>query len=117
MSKQFKILSSDKETIYIVEFVNDENKLMVFCNCPAGIFGKFCKHKMGLLTGNLENLADPSELDGYQEVKGWIQQSNLPQMIDQMASSEKELEKIKAQLNSFKKKIELALKDGVDLKR
>ena len=34
----------------------------MFCNCQAGIYGKICKHKIGLLAGDTSMLFDQEEI-------------------------------------------------------
>ena len=115
MNKRFNILSSDEVTIYTVDFELGNGKLIVQCDCPAGAFGKLCKHKLQLLAGDLVNLANPAQEDDYREVMNWIRQSPLPNMIDQVSLFEKDLEKIKIHLSRLKKNLEVALRDGVSV--
>lgn len=115
MNKRINMLSSDEVTIYTVDFELGDGKLIVQCDCPAGAFGKLCKHKLQLLAGDLANLANVTQEDDYREVMNWIQQSQLPNMIDQLSIVEKELEKKKTQLSILKKNLEVVLRDGVSV--
>lgn len=45
---------------YLVTFEMSD-KIKVSCNCNAGIFGKLCKHKTGLLIGDRSFLYDSRE--------------------------------------------------------
>ena len=50
-----KVVSSSGDT-YDVLFKFSDDKFSVLCHCPAGIYGKLCKHKTGLLDGDHLNL-------------------------------------------------------------
>jgi uncharacterized Zn finger protein len=113
MKIEFQVESSDGITSYIVEFVREGNALFAHCNCPAGNYGKLCKHKLMIMSGEIENFHDVNQKQSYEIVKGWIQNSSLPGFMFDLASSEKELEKLKVRVNRFKKQLEIALKDGV----
>lgn len=115
MNKLFNILSSDDVTIYTVDFELDNGKLTVQCNCPAGAFGKLCKHKIQLLSGDITNCKDVSQEDDHRTVMSWVHLSTLPNMIGQLNLTDKELVKMKAQLGRMKKALEKALRDGVSI--
>jgi hypothetical protein len=56
----FKVTSSSGEP-YNIQFIFSDNQFTVFCNCQAGIFGKLCKHKIGLLDGDPSLLLDKTD--------------------------------------------------------
>jgi len=53
MKKEFEVRSSDGVTTYAVEFSLESGKLHIHCSCPAGVLGKWCKHKMWLISGDV----------------------------------------------------------------
>ena len=55
--------NSSSGSFYNVEFREAEEGLSIHCNCPAGEWGKFCKHKWQFLNGDKDMLFDSSQLD------------------------------------------------------
>ncbi|MFT7388756.1 MAG: putative Zn finger protein [Candidatus Endobugula sp.] len=52
MNISIKAKSSRGDASYTVDFMTKDGVLSVFCDCPAGEWGKFCKHKWQLLNGD-----------------------------------------------------------------
>ena len=48
---------------YEVTFTRTEEHLSATCTCNAGQLGKLCKHRLGLLKGESQNLASPNAQD------------------------------------------------------
>ena len=110
MIKIFRVLSSDGVTLYSVAFEFSGSKLTVQCDCPAGILGKSCKHKLSLLAGTNMNLIDAIQLNDYREVMAWVRKSQIPNLIEQVSLSERGVEQAKKKLNEHKKLLEKALR-------
>ncbi|GFK95428.1 hypothetical protein NNJEOMEG_03291 [Fundidesulfovibrio magnetotacticus] len=55
------LLAQGSEGIYRVELRWAADKLMISCDCRAGIFNKLCKHKTGVLAGDIDILANTDE--------------------------------------------------------
>jgi hypothetical protein len=55
--------NSSSGSFYNVEFREAEEGLSIHCDCPAGEWGKFCKHKWQLLNGDEDMLFDSSQLN------------------------------------------------------
>ncbi len=55
--------NSSSGSFYNVEFREAEEGLSIHCDCPAGEWGKFCKHKWQLLNGDENMLFDSSQLN------------------------------------------------------
>ena len=47
----FLVKGSSKDP-YEVIFIKDGDSLTAICNCPAGTYGNFCKHRISILDGN-----------------------------------------------------------------
>ena len=62
-----KVISSAGEP-YNVKFSLNENKLKVLCDCPAGIYGKLCKHKIGLLANDASLLFNKTDHKSLQKL-------------------------------------------------
>lgn len=63
MNISIKAKSSSGDSFYTVDFFVKEDVLSVLCDCPAGEWGKFCKHKWQLLNGDQDMLADPEQAE------------------------------------------------------
>jgi len=63
MNISIKAKSSSGDGFYTVDFFVKEDVLSVLCDCPAGEWGKFCKHKWQLLNGDQDMLADPEQAE------------------------------------------------------
>lgn len=113
MKKEFEVQSSDGVASYVVEFSLESGKLHVYCGCPAGILGKWCKHKMRLVSGDVTGVLGVSEAAGMTEVLGWIRNSEFPRLLDEMKSAEDEMQAAKTKMDNAKKSLEKAAKKGV----
>ena len=89
--------------------------IKVSCNCNAGTFSKLCKHKTGLLSGDLNSLFDITEgskLDGLIEI---VNRSEYISLSKEYLSAKKAIEIAKQNEKEIKHKIEIALKEGIPL--
>ena len=111
MKYEFLAKSSGEEP-YQVVFIFDEEKLSITCNCKAGVFGKFCKHKLALLTGDTNMLSEPEQLESLKEVLNQIPATAYPELIDQVHSAELKADEAKRALQKAKRLLEKAMKNG-----
>lgn len=113
MKKEFEVLSSDGVTTYILEFSDDTQKLYVYCNCPAGKLGKWCKHKLKLISGDDSMLVGSSKLADFIEVRNLIKNTKFQQLLDTLKVAEEEIQLAKAKMNKAKKALEKASQNGL----
>lgn len=113
MKKEFEVQSSDGVTTYIVEFSLESGKLHVYCGCSAGILGKWCKHKMRLISGDISGVLGTSGEADFDEVQKWVGKSEFPQLLDDMKSAENEMQRAKTKMDNLKKTLEKAAQKGV----
>lgn len=106
--------SSSRDEPYKVDFVFDKDKLMIKCNCPAGRFGKFCKHKWGLIKGNYDMLYEEDQDDRLDKINDWIQNSQYLDLIFEMSKAQKRLDEAQEVLNKIKKKAAASMKKGLN---
>lgn len=100
---------------YKVEFeISDVIK--VSCNCSAGIFGKLCKHKTGLLSGDRNFLYDTADESQFNELIEIVRKSEYISLRNEYLSSKKAIETAKNNEKKLKHKLELALKEGIPYK-
>jgi uncharacterized Zn finger protein len=113
MKKEFEVRSSDGVTTYVVEFSLESSKLHVYCSCPAGMLGKWCKHKMRLISGDVSGVIGTSGTADFDEVRNWVRNSELPRLLDEMKLAEDEVHAVKTKLDNVKKALEQAVQKGV----
>lgn len=113
MKKEFEVLSSDGVTTYVVEFSLESSKLHVYCSCPAGALGKWCKHKMRLISGDVSGAIETSRLVDFVEVQSWVRNSEFPRLLDEIKSAEEEIQSAKTKMNNVKKALEKAAHNGL----
>lgn len=111
MNYAFLAKSSGAEPYQIV-FDFSDNLLAVTCNCPAGVFGKLCKHKLALLRGDEAMLFDPTEAQQLREVIALVQKTAYPGLLDEIHQAELALAKAKKVVDQSRKLLEKALKEG-----
>lgn len=109
-----KVISSSGEP-YDVHFEFFENKFKVHCNCPAGIFGKICKHKTGLLEGDASLLFNKIDKEMLEQIYNTVKKSKYTELLASYNTSCKEIEIARKKEKKQKEQIEQLLKTGVDI--
>lgn len=115
MKISFQAKSSGKNP-YTVDFLLDENKMSVFCDCQSGVFGKLCKHKTELIAGDKSRLFDESDEDKLDEVCDLIDSSSeLSSLAAYIIEQEKIIKQEQSKLKRIKKNLEEALRKGFSI--
>jgi len=109
-----KAISSSDEP-YDVYFEFSENKFKVHCNCPAGIYGKLCKHKIGLLDGDSSLLFNKTDYEVLEQIHEVVKKSKYIEIISSYNSIKREIEVAQKKEKKLKEQIEQSLKAGVDI--
>ena len=86
-----KVISSSGEP-YDVHVEFSDNKFKVHCNCPAGIFGKLCKHKTGLLDGDSSLLFNKNDYEILEQIHEVVKKSKYTEIIFSYNILRKEIE-------------------------
>ena len=115
MKAEFEIKSSDGVTSYAVEFVLEKGRLYVYCGCPAGRIGKWCKHKMQLMAGDMSGACVISGTDNMVELQDWISKSEFARLLADMRLAENEMRNAKIKINRTKKALEKAAQKGISI--
>lgn len=106
--------ASSRDEPYAVKFTLSDGTLSVWCNCPAGDRGQLCKHKRALVNNEPAMLYDENaQLNDLRQVNKWVQSTELPQIIQEIKTIEKDIEKAKRFLKSMKGKAERLMRNGV----
>ena len=108
-----KVISSSGEP-YDVHFEFSDNKFKVHCNCPAGIYGKLCKHKTGLLDGDSSLLFDKTDIEILAQIHEAVKKSKYTEIIFSYNILRKEIEAAQKREKKLKEHIEQALKTGIE---
>jgi hypothetical protein len=109
-----KVISSSGEP-YDVHFELSDNKFKVHCNCQAGIYGKLCKHKTGLLDGDSSLLFDKTDFETLEQIHDVVKKSNYIEIISSYNSLKKEIELAQKKEKKLKEQIEQSLKTGINI--
>lgn len=105
--------SSSRDEPYKVDFIFDNDMLIIKCNCPAGRFGKFCKHKWSLIKGNYDMLYEENQDDQLDKINDWVQKSHYLDLIIEMSKAQKRFDEAQKDLNKIKKKASASMKKGL----
>ena len=105
--------SSDGPEPYSVDFIFKNDKMSIHCSCPAGKWGKFCKHKIQMLQENYDILSDEGQSNQLEEIADWIQKSEFLDLIFERSKLDGKLMEIQEKLNGVKKKMARMMKEGI----
>ena len=113
MERMILVSSSSGEESYHVNVSSTaEHGITIMCDCAAGEWGKYCKHKMGVVLGDTTILFDDEQIDSFKEISNWIVSSNYPNLFSEIRVVEKELAEAKKNVKSKKKKIARFMREG-----
>ena len=114
MERTILVKSSSREEPYSVEVSSTvEHGLTIMCDCAAGEWGKYCKHKMGVVLGDATILFDDEQIDSFKEISNWIASSNYPNLFSEIPVLEKKITEAKKNLKSMKEQIARFMRDGL----
>lgn len=113
MEKTVLVKSSSRDDPYAVSVLLKETDLSIFCDCPAGEWGKYCKHKMAIVLRDEKVLYDDEQTANFAEIGKWIAKSDYPKLVSELRESETELEAAKKRVKGMKDQIARAMKAGL----
>lgn len=102
--------ASSQPTPYGVTFYFEPKGITVWCECAAGEFGKWCKHKIGMLRGDESLLAKPSQISLLNELRAIIASSDYPALLSEFDMAEAELAKAQDRVKKLRSAIEKKMK-------
>jgi hypothetical protein len=108
-----KVTSSSGEP-YNIQLKFSDSHFTIFCNCQAGIFGKLCKHKVGLLDGDSSILFDKTDVEILKQIYELVNKSRYREMISSYNILKKQTEEAQGKEKRLKEQIEHALKAGIE---
>jgi hypothetical protein len=102
---------------YLVTFNFSDGRMKVVCNCIAGGFAQMCKHKDGLINGDVEVLFDRADEDICRKVCEIIKTTRYFAEFDILQEQLNEIEKQKKDLSTQAKNLKSdfgkRLRDGI----
>jgi len=112
---EIKILvkSSSQSEPRTVLVTRDDSGLSFFCDCPAGIRGRICKHKKALASGDDSMLHDKDQSESFEKVMALVVQSGYPDLMKEFKEAEDELESAKEKARAVKEKVTRVMNEGL----
>src|SRR4030042_3150979 len=106
--KHIEILakSSSSDTPYVVRCYLEENKISIFCSCPAGDNRMLCKHVRKIIAGDASILYDRNQKNELEEINNHLQETQIPLLLLEIDKSEDLLEEAKRNVKKAKKNLE-----------
>lgn len=108
------VKSSSRPAPYCVEVVVEESRVSLFCDCPAGVLGKYCKHKEAIALGDENILFDEAQKQGFELAGKTIASSGIPRLFSELRDAERSAEEAKKHAKSLKAKIARSLTNGIE---
>ena len=105
--------ASSRDEPYEVTFTLNDGILLIWCDCPAGVRGQLCKHKLSLAANKKAMLFDENQVEQLHKAYIWVENSGLFEAIEEVHIVEKELESLKNKFKGTKAKIARLMRDGV----
>ena len=107
VKKNIEILakSSSSDTPYTVRCYFEEDKISVFCSCPAGDNRKLCKHVRQVLIGDASILYDKNQKNDLEEISNCLQKTRIPLLLFEINKFEDILEEAKKNMEKAKKNL------------
>ncbi|MCB1533252.1 MAG: hypothetical protein KDJ44_00675 [Rhodoblastus sp.] len=100
----FSVRSSSSDEIYSLLAKRTDRGVRFACSCPAGANGTYCKHRIGLIAGDIRKVVDPNEND-IAALHEMVATSEIPAALDAVAAIERSIDALKADLAKAKKRL------------
>jgi len=109
------IKSSSQPEPYGVTVSVESDALAIRCTCPAGEWGKYCKHKVAVVLGDTTTLYGDDQLGCFEEARKWVVASSLPTLFAEISDAEKKAAAATALAKKTKEKVARAMNEGIPL--
>jgi len=93
---------------YEVIFIKDGASLTAVCNCPAGTYGNFCKHRISILDGNSKAISSDNA-DKVPVVVEWLPGTDVGDALLELRKTEEAADATKDSIAAAKKKLARAM--------
>jgi hypothetical protein len=106
-----RVHSSDGDDMYLVSFRRRGTRLSLSCTCGSGKYGKLCKHKLGLISGeNFPSVFD-DDLHQLDIISKMVEGSILLSRLAEYRIAKSRAEEAKTELELSKARLERAMRD------
>lgn len=105
---EFEVLSSDGETVYIVDFQKFGEKVAASCSCPAGQNLRPCKHRFEIINGEYGRIVS-GNISDVEKVRAMVVGSELEAKMKLVEEAERAHERTKRELIAAKNAVAKAM--------
>jgi len=106
----FDIKGSGENEYKVLVSPKGEDSVTISCDCRAGIFGRMCKHKLAVATGDPSLLINSDDSDRLIEIAKKIQSREIGMLFVNLEQARKDQDVAKRKYNKAKKALESAMK-------
>jgi uncharacterized Zn finger protein len=93
---------------YEVIFIKDGDSLTAICNCPAGQYSNFCKHRISILEGKFDAITSDN-VDQAPQVVAWLAGTDVKAALEELRAAEKDPDPNRQAINAAKRKLARAM--------
>lgn len=94
---------------YRVTFEREGDNLNLFCSCPAGENGTYCKHRFALMDGEVDDLLSDNEKD-VAGLKEFMKGTEVEAIYKEVIETQTLYDKIGERLKKAKKELAKAMR-------
>lgn len=87
-----------------------DDGVTIHCDCRAGIFGKMCKHKLAVATGDPSLLLKRGDEARLRDVASKISKRSIGKLLENMEEARKQRDAAKRIFDKARKAVETAMK-------
>lgn len=113
MKKQVLVKSTSRPEPYTVAVSRNKQGVSLSCDCPAGIWGKLCKHKLAVVKGDQDILYDSQDIVTLNQIGAWVADSSYPQLLADLELANSRVEDAQKKLRDLKAKIGRVMTEGI----
>ena len=95
---------------YEVSFLKHNDNLNVYCTCPAGVLGQFCKHKINILERCTKAIVSDNAED-IDIVATWLEGSDVETALVTYYETKSELSKLKKKWSLARKEVARVMRE------
>lgn len=106
----FDIKGSNENEYKVSVLLSGTNSVKMLCNCQAGIFGKICKHKLAVATGDPVLLLHAEDEERLREISEKIKLMDIGKLLQNLYTLKKEYDSINRKMVKARKALESAMK-------
>lgn len=107
------ITGSDGDPYTITLRLDTDGLLKIKCNCRAGIFGPYCKHRIAILSGDLSAAVEP--VTQWPLIASWVEAAGLYELMQEFHFRQRELDALNKKLKVLKAQLGDKMKTGISL--